>query len=61
MEAAKDEGQPGSSSVVQVLLAALSSGVADAIEYCTQDLKMQQFRGSEATVKFIKHTTTLLG
>jgi len=28
--------------------------VADAIEYCTSSLKLKQFEGSEATVKFIR-------
>ena len=32
----------------------LSSSVADAIEYCTNTLKLPQFKGSEATVKFIR-------
>jgi hypothetical protein len=32
----------------------LSSSVADAIEYCTNVLKLPQFKGSEATVKFIR-------
>ncbi|KAG1655031.1 DNA transposase THAP9 [Nymphon striatum] len=31
-----------------------SSSVADAIEYCTSTLKLPQFQGSEATVKFIR-------
>mgnify|MGYP002803822934 CR=1 FL=1 len=31
-----------------------STSVADAIEYCSQTLKPQQFRGSEATVKFVR-------
>ena len=31
-----------------------SSSVADAIEYCTKELKLEQFQGSEATVKFIR-------
>ena len=31
-----------------------SSSVADAIEYCTPTLKLTQFQGSEATVKFIR-------
>ena len=38
---------------VNLAAQAFSSSVADAIEYCTQDLKMPQFEGSEATVKFI--------
>ena len=32
----------------------LSSSVADAIEYCTNVLKLKQFEGSAATVKFIR-------
>lgn len=32
----------------------LSSSVADAIEFCREDLKLPQFKGSEATVKFIR-------
>ncbi len=32
----------------------LSSSVADAIEYCTNTLKLPQFQGSEATVQFIR-------
>ena len=39
---------------VNLAAQAFSSSVADAIEYCTQDLKMHQFEGSEATVKFIR-------
>ena len=31
-----------------------SSSVADAIEYCANVLKLQQFQGSSATVKFIR-------
>ena len=31
-----------------------SSSVADAIEYCTSTLKLPQFQGAEATVKFIR-------
>ena len=32
----------------------LSSSVADAIDYCRDTLKLPQFKGSEATVKFIR-------
>ena len=32
-----------------------SASVADAIEYCTNVLKLPQFQGSKATVKFIRH------
>ena len=39
---------------VNLAAQAFSSSVADAIEYCTQELKMPQFQGSEATVKFIR-------
>ena len=41
---------------VKVNLAAqsLSSSVADAIEYCATILKLPQFQGSEATVKFLR-------
>eukprot|EP00795_Rhopilema_esculentum_P007827 gene7827-13692_t len=35
-----------------------SSSVADAIEYCANVLKLQQFQGSSATVKFIRDTTS---
>ena len=31
-----------------------SSSVADAIEYCTTNLKLSRFQGSVATVKFIR-------
>ena len=31
-----------------------STSVADAIEYCCQTLKLEQFQGSEATVKFVR-------
>ena len=33
---------------------ALSSSVADAIEYCSKELKLKAFQGSEATVRFIR-------
>lgn len=42
MAEAKDEGQFSSSSVVA------------AIEYCDTRLKLDQFKGSSATVKFIR-------
>ena len=32
----------------------LSSNVADAIEYCNKKLNMENFKGSEATVTFIR-------
>jgi len=32
-----------------------SSSVADAIQYCNLNLKLPQFRGSEATVEFLRH------
>ena len=31
-----------------------SASVADAIEYCTNTLKLDQFQGSEATVRFLR-------
>ena len=31
-----------------------SVSVADAIDYCRDTLKLEQFQGSEATVKFIQ-------
>lgn len=41
---------------MEVNLAAqsLSSSVADAIEYCSTELKLPQFQGCEATVKFLR-------
>ena len=41
---------------MKVILAsqALSSSVADAIEYCDKQLKLPEFSGSEATVDFIR-------
>lgn len=41
---------------MKVALAAqtLSSSVADAIEFCTRDLILPEFQGSEATVRFIR-------
>ena len=39
---------------VNIAAQTLSSSVADAIEYCTYDLTLQAFEGSEATVKFIR-------
>lgn len=32
----------------------LSTSVADAIEFCREDIKLPQFKGSEGTVKFIR-------
>ena len=40
---------------VDLAAQALSASVADAIEYCTNVLKLPQFQGSKATVKFIRH------
>ena len=40
---------------VNLAAQSLSSSVADAIEYCATTLKLPQFQGSEATVKFIRH------
>ena len=39
---------------VNLAAQALSSSVADAIEYCRDVLKLPQFQGSEATVRFIR-------
>ena len=39
---------------VDLAAQAFSASVADAIEYCTSVLKLPQFQGSEATVKFIR-------
>ena len=39
---------------VNLAAQSLSSSVADAIEYCTKTLKLPQFQGSEATVKFLR-------
>ena len=39
---------------VDLAAQAFSASVADAIEYCTNVLKLPQFQGSEATVKFIR-------
>ena len=33
---------------------AISSSVADAIEYCSDTLKLPQFEGSAATINFIR-------
>ena len=40
---------------VDLAAQALSASVTDAIEYCTNVLKLPQFQGSKATVKFIRH------
>ena len=40
---------------VDLAAQAFSASVADAIEYCTNVLKLTQFQGSKATVKFIRH------
>ena len=40
---------------MKVDLAAQALSVADAIEYCTNVVKLPQFQGSKATVKFIRH------
>ncbi|KAJ8047187.1 DNA transposase THAP9 [Holothuria leucospilota] len=39
---------------VNLAAQALSSSVADALEYCASVLKLKQFQGCEATVKFIR-------
>ena len=39
---------------VNLAVQTLSSSVADAIDYCRDTLKLPQFKGSEATVKFIR-------
>ena len=39
---------------VNLAAQALSSSVADAIEYCADVLKLKQFQGSEATIEFIR-------
>ena len=39
---------------VNLAAQSLSSSVADAIEYCATILKLPQFQGSEATVKFLR-------
>lgn len=39
---------------VNLAAQALSSSIADAIEYCSDELKYPQFQGCEATVKFIR-------
>lgn len=40
---------------VNLAAQALSSSVADVIEYCTNTLKLREFQGSEATtVRFIR-------
>lgn len=39
---------------VKLATQTLSDGVADALTYCCKNLKLKQFRGSEATVKFIR-------
>ena len=39
---------------VSLAVQALSRSVADAIEYCDKHLKKEAFKGSEATVKFIR-------
>ncbi|XP_065654861.1 uncharacterized protein LOC136081474 [Hydra vulgaris] len=36
------------------LAQAISLSVANAIEFCCKDLKLMQFQGSDATVKFIR-------
>ena len=44
---------------VDLAAQAFSASVADAIEYCTNVLKLPQFQGSQATVKFIRHIDRL--
>ena len=39
---------------VNLAAQSLSSSVADALEYCANELKLPQFQGCEATVEFIK-------
>lgn len=39
---------------VNLAAQALSASVADALEYCANELKMPQFQGCEATVEFIR-------
>ena len=39
---------------VELAAQAISSSVADAIEYCNVELKLKQFEGSEATVRFLR-------
>ena len=39
---------------VNLAAQALSSSIADALEYCANTLKLRQFQGCEATVKFIR-------
>ena len=40
---------------------ALSSSIANALEYCTDELKLKQFHGCEATLKFIRIFDHLFG
>lgn len=39
---------------VNIAAQTLSASVADAIDYCTDVLKLRQFKGSAAMVKFIR-------
>ena len=39
---------------IELAAQAISSSVADAIEFCDKHLKLEQFAGSEATVKFLR-------
>lgn len=39
---------------VRLAVQLLSESVADALSYCTDQLKLEQFKGCEATVKFIR-------
>ena len=39
---------------VNIAAQTFSSSVADAIEYCATHLKLKQFQGAEATIKFIR-------
>ncbi|XP_065665665.1 uncharacterized protein LOC136087087 [Hydra vulgaris] len=45
---------------VNLAAQAISSSVANAIEFCCKDLKLMQFQGSDATVKFIRIFDRLL-
>ena len=45
---------------VNLAVQALSASVADSIEYCDGDVKLPQFAGSAATVRFIRVVERLL-
>ena len=40
---------------VKLAAQVFSSGVADALQYCNETLKLPEFEGCEATVEFIRH------